>query len=148
MGHPAAVATLLHREKDPVHIYIEDGVIQFLVIESSPRIPREAGIGEHNVKLALVPFDLREQAIEIGKFRYVSLYASYIASDLFYRPTQLRLPPSCDENIGACVHKLLRRCSGTCAGSDTAKHRMLPLFSTLLRISPDFRYDIVSRNLK
>jgi hypothetical protein len=34
------------------------------------------------------------------------------------------------------------------AGSDTAKHRMLPLFSTLLRISPDFRYDIVSRNLK
>jgi hypothetical protein len=68
MGHPAAVATLLHREKDPVHIYIEDGVIQFLVIESSPRIPREAGIGEHNVKLALVPFDLREQAIEIGSF--------------------------------------------------------------------------------
>jgi hypothetical protein len=31
---------------------------------------------------------------------------------------------------------------------EASPYRMLPLFSTLLRISPDFRYDIVSRNLK
>src|SRR5882724_11001695 len=64
-------------------------------------------IREHNIELALVSLDLREEAIKITKVRHVSLYAGYIASDLFYRRSQLRIPAPCYEDVRAFVHKPL-----------------------------------------
>jgi len=55
-----------------------------------------------------LPFSLREEPIKIAKVRRVPLYAGHIFSDLLYRPSQLRLTASCDENVRAFVHELLR----------------------------------------
>jgi hypothetical protein len=67
--------------------------------------PSPAGIGEHNIELALLPLVLREEAIEIAKVRHVSLYAGYISSDLLYRPSQLRITAARYENVRTFVHK-------------------------------------------
>jgi hypothetical protein len=70
---------------------------------------RATGIREHNIELALLLFDLCEEAIKIGKIRYISLHARDISSDFFYRPSQLRLTAARYEDVRAFVHKLLRR---------------------------------------
>jgi hypothetical protein len=83
-------------------------------------IRRDTGVREHNIELALLPLDLHEEAIEIVKVRHVSLYAGDISSDLFYRPSQLRLAAPRDEDVRALVHKLLCRRkanAGTAAGN-------------------------------
>src|SRR5467141_3827928 len=70
---------------------------------------RSTGIGEYTVELALLPLDLREEAIQITKVRHISLYAANISSDFLYRPSQLRLTAARDEDVCAFIHKLLRR---------------------------------------
>src|SRR5262245_45156526 len=72
-------------------------------------ILRNHGIREHDIEPALLPLDLREEAIQIAQVRHVSLDAGHIAADLLYRPSQLRLTAPRDEDVGAFVHKLLRR---------------------------------------
>src|SRR5437016_2620367 len=70
---------------------------------------RPSGIGEHNIELALLPLDLREEPIKIAKVRRVPLYGGYIFSDLLYRRSQLLLTAPRYEDVRALVHKLLRR---------------------------------------
>src|ERR1700730_8369612 len=100
---------LLHREKEAFYIDVEDRVIELLSYRAEGGILRDTGIREHNIKLALLPLDLCEEAIKIAKVRHVSLYAGYISSDLFYRRSQFRISASRDEDVRAFVHKLLRR---------------------------------------
>jgi hypothetical protein len=52
---------------------------------------------------------LCEEAIEIAKVRHVSLYARYVSSDLLDRRCQLRVTARRYEDVGAFIHKLLRR---------------------------------------
>ncbi len=70
---------------------------------------RNAGIGEHNIELALLPLDLREEAIKIAKVRHVSLYAGHISSDFLDRRSQFRITAPGYEDVRAFFHKLLRR---------------------------------------
>ena len=70
---------------------------------------RSTGIREHNIKLAFLPLDLSEEAIQIAKVRHVALDAGDIASDLLYRRRQLRLTAARYEDVGAFAHKLLSR---------------------------------------
>ena len=42
-------------------------------------------IGEHDIEFALFPLDLCKETIKLTRIRHVSLYASYISSDLLYR---------------------------------------------------------------
>src|SRR5204863_1138607 len=69
---------LLHREKEALHIDVEDRVVELFGYRSEVGIPRYAGIREHDIELALLPLDLREEAIEIAKVRHVSAYAGHI----------------------------------------------------------------------
>jgi len=62
------------------------------------------GIGEHNIELALLPRDLREETIKVTNVRHVSLDAGDIASDSCDRCSQLRLTAPHDENVRAFVH--------------------------------------------
>ncbi len=62
---------------------------------------RATGIREHNIELALLPLDLREEAVKIVEVRHVSLYAGDISSDLLYRPSQLRITAPRDEDVRA-----------------------------------------------
>src|SRR6266478_9539563 len=70
---------------------------------------RNAGIGEHNIELALLPLDLREEAIKIAQVRHVSLYAGHVCTDLLYRSSQLPITATRYEHVRAFVHELLRR---------------------------------------
>src|SRR4029077_12223272 len=100
---------LLHREKDAFHIAVEERVVMFLGDLAQAGELRATGICEHDIELALLPLDLREEAIEIVKVRHVSLDAGDISSDLFYRPSQLGLAAPGDEDVGALADKLLCR---------------------------------------
>src|SRR5262249_32880424 len=73
------------------------------------RKPRDAGIGEDDVEPALLPLDLREEAIEAAEVRHVPLDAGPIASDLPDRRRRLGLTAPGDEDVGAFLHELLRR---------------------------------------
>jgi len=70
---------------------------------------RPSGISEHNIELALLALDLREEPIKIAKVRRVSLYAGHIFSDLLYAAANFRLTAPGYEDVRAFVHKLLRR---------------------------------------
>ncbi len=72
-------------------------------------IRRNASIREHNIKLALLPLDLCEEAIKIAKVRDISLYAGHISADVLYRRSQLRITAPRYEHVRAFAHKLLRR---------------------------------------
>jgi hypothetical protein len=69
----------------------------------------DTGVREHNIELALLPLDLREETIEVVKVRHVSLYGTHIFSDLFYRRSQLLFTTPRYKHVGAFVHKLLGR---------------------------------------
>src|SRR5438045_9032539 len=49
----------LHREKEALHIDVEDRVVELFGYRSEGGIPRYAGIREHDIELALLPLDLR-----------------------------------------------------------------------------------------
>jgi hypothetical protein len=100
---------LLHREQEAFDVDVEDRVVELLGYLAEGGIFRNTGIGEHNIELALLAFDLREQAIEIAKVRHVSLHAGYVSSDLLDRRGQLSIAASRDEDVRAFLHKLLRR---------------------------------------
>ena len=70
---------------------------------------RRAGIGEHDIELALLPLDLCEQAIQVVKARRVCLYGGHISANLLRRRRQLRLTAPRDEEVGAFAHELLGR---------------------------------------
>jgi hypothetical protein len=77
--------------KRTLHIDVEDRVIKLLSNRSKRRIPRNTGIREENIELALLRLDLGEEVIKIGKVRHVSLYAR----DIFFR-SPLRPEPTPD----------------------------------------------------
>src|SRR5262245_23567466 len=86
---------------------VEDRVIELLGELADGSILRNTGIGEHNIALALLSFDLRQEAVKIANVSYVSLGTGYIFSNLLYLRSQLRITPGY-EDIRAFVHKLLR----------------------------------------
>src|SRR5882672_7850289 len=100
---------LLPREQEAFHIDVEDRVIVLLGYLAEGGKLRPTGIREDNVEPALLPLDLREEAIEIYKARHVSLYAGHIYSDLLDRRSQLPFTAARDEDVRAFVHTLLRR---------------------------------------
>src|SRR5437870_2083546 len=100
---------LSHREKHAFHVAVEQRVVVLLGNAVQGSELRAAGIGEHDIELALLALDLGEQPIEIAEVRHVSSYAGDISSDFLYRPSQLRLTAPRDEDVGAFVHELLRR---------------------------------------
>src|SRR5712691_3661993 len=71
---------LLYREKQAFHIAVKERVVMLLSDLAQGGELRATGIRKHNIELALLPFDLREETIEIAKVRHVSLYAGYISS--------------------------------------------------------------------
>jgi hypothetical protein len=76
---------------------------------------RATGVREHNIELALLPLDLREEAIKITKVRHVSLDADYISSDVLGCGSQLWLTTASNEDVRAFVHKPLRSCKANAA---------------------------------
>lgn len=66
------------------------------------------GIREHDIELAFLPLDLREEAIQIAKIRHVSLYPGDISPDFLYRRRQLCIAAPAYVDVRAFVHKLLR----------------------------------------
>src|SRR5712675_2716705 len=72
-------------------------------------IDAPSGISEHNIELALLPLDLREEAIKVAEVRHVSLYAGYVSSDFLNRCSQFRLTAPSYEDVRAFFHKLLCR---------------------------------------
>src|SRR6267142_338053 len=99
---------LLHREQDAFDVDVEDRVEELFSDLAQRRILRHTGVGKHDIELALLTFDLREQAIEIGRVRHVSLHAGDISAERFHRRGQLGLAPPRDVDVGAFVHELLR----------------------------------------
>src|SRR6266446_5979862 len=100
---------LLYRKEEALHIRVKKRVVMLLGDLAQGSELRETGIREDNVKLAFLSFDLREEAVKIGKARNVSRYARDISSDLLHGRGQLRFTPPRDEHVRAFVHKLLRR---------------------------------------
>src|SRR5205823_2900418 len=98
-----------HREQEAFDIDGEDRVIVLLSDLAEGGKLRHTGIGEHNIELALLSLDVREEAIKIAQVRHVSLHAGDIAPDLLDRCSQLWTTAPRDEDIRAFVHKLLRR---------------------------------------
>src|SRR5262245_42310026 len=82
--------------------------MQFLSDRAELGIARKSGICKDHIEPTLLPLDLREEAIEITKVRYVSLYLSYISSNFLYRPSQLVLTASGGENVRDFIAKVLR----------------------------------------
>src|SRR6266481_3704600 len=81
--------TILWWRQDPFNVYIEDRIEKIFSDRPDRRVSRNPGIGEHNVDLAFLFFDLGEQAIKIVEIRHVTLDRGYILSDLFFRRRQL-----------------------------------------------------------
>src|SRR5262249_22213493 len=100
---------LLHRKKEAFDVDVEDKVVELLGDRAEGGMFRNTGIGEHDVELALLALDLREQAIEIAEIRHVSLYAGYVSSDLLdrrgqfpsRRPVMKTYAPSCSKRFAA-----------------------------------------------
>src|SRR5258707_436198 len=87
--------------------------LRYLIGSAEPAergVCREAGICEHDIELALVPLDLREQAIKIVELRHVAFYGGHIFSDLFYGRVEFLLTTSGYEDVCAFVHELF--CGG------------------------------------
>jgi hypothetical protein len=62
---------------------------------------RPTGIREHNIELALLSLDLREEVIKIAKVGGIPLYGGHILSDFLDRCRQLRLTAPRYEDVGA-----------------------------------------------
>src|SRR5207245_6331672 len=108
---------LLYREQETLHIDIEDVVIVLLGDLAQRGILRDTGIREHDVKPALLPLDLREETIEIGKVRHVSLDPGDVSIDLLHRRRQLLSAPPGYVDVGALVHELLCRRKADATGA-------------------------------
>src|SRR2546422_70600 len=108
---------LLHGEQDAFHVDVEDRVEELFSDLAEGSILRYAGVGKHDIELAVLPLDLCEQAIEIAQIRYVSLHAGDISGDLFRRRGQFGLAPPRDEDVGAFGHELLRGGKADAAGA-------------------------------
>src|SRR5262249_16815828 len=106
---------LLHREQEAFDVDVEDRVVEVLSYRAERGVPRNTGVREHDIKLALLPLDLGEEAIEIGKVRNVALYTGYVSSDLLYRRRQLRIAAPRDEDVRAFLHEMLGRCQANAA---------------------------------
>ncbi len=64
---------LLHRKQEAFDIDVEDRVIELFGDLAEGGILRNTSIREENIELALLPFDLCEEAIKIAQVRDVSL---------------------------------------------------------------------------
>jgi hypothetical protein len=127
---------LLHREKEALHIDVEDRVVVLLSDLAEAGIRRNTGIREHYIGPALLLLDFGEEPIKIAKVRHVSLYTGYISADLLYRRSQLPIAPRY-EDIRAFVHNLLRHgeANATIATSNECNFSSsLPIYFSLVVI--------------
>src|SRR4029077_16374642 len=99
---------LLNRKNYAFYVGIENRIEELPRDGAQRGIAGDTGICKHDVEFALLPLDLVKEAIEVVEVLYVSLHAGDISSDLLRGDVQLRLPASCDENVGAFADKLLR----------------------------------------
>ena len=72
------------------------------------RVLGDSSVGEQDIELALLLFDLSEEPIEIVEVRHVSLNRGNIFSHLLDRRVQFRLTTSGDEDVGTLIYKPLR----------------------------------------
>src|SRR5262249_30689406 len=100
---------LLYREQEAFHVDVEDRVVELLGDRAQGRIPRDAGVGEDDVKPALLALDLGEQAVHVVEVRNVATDGGDLASDLLDRRRDLGLRPAGDEDVATFVHEPLRR---------------------------------------
>jgi hypothetical protein len=83
---------LLYCEEETFHVDVEVRVIELLSYFAERGILCHAGIGEHDIELALLFSNLPEKAIKVGKIRYVSFHSADISSYFLDRCSQLLLP--------------------------------------------------------
>ena len=108
---------LLHREEETFHVDVEDRVIELLSYFAERGILCHSGIGEYDIELAFLFFNLPEETIKVGKIRYVSLYSAGISSHFLNRCSQLLLPAPRDEDVRTFVYKLLGRRQANTTGA-------------------------------
>jgi hypothetical protein len=92
----------------PLHVDVEDRIVQLSGDLAEGRVSRDAGVREQDVKPPLLPLDLGEQAVEIAEVRNVASDSGDVATDLFDGLRQLAIPPSSDEHVRALTNELLR----------------------------------------
>src|SRR5712675_1706902 len=73
------------------------------------RVLGDSCVGEQDIDLALLLFDLSEEPTEIVVVRHVSLNRGNIFSHLLDRRVQFRLTTPGDKDIGTLIYKPLRR---------------------------------------
>ena len=73
------------------------------------RVLGDSSVGEQDIELALLLFDLSEEPIEIVEVRHVSLNRGNTFSHLLDRRVQFRLTTPGDEDLGTLIYKPLRR---------------------------------------
>src|SRR5207245_1130317 len=100
---------LLHREKEALHVDVEDRVEVLLSDLAQGCKLGPTGIREDNIQLGLFALDVCEEPIKIAEVRHVALETADISSDLLYRRRQLRITAARDKDVRAFVHELLRR---------------------------------------
>src|SRR2546421_5190100 len=72
------------------------------------RVLGDSSVGEQDIDLALLLFDLSEEPIEIVEVRHVSLNRGNIFSDLLDRRVQFRFTTLGDKDVGTFIYKPLR----------------------------------------
>ena len=90
---------LLHGEENPLDVDRELAV-EFLFAHFTEGTKRAAaGIGEYDIQMAVLVFDDREQAVEIGHFRYIARHGQRRRADRTDRFVQFFLPPPGDDDL-------------------------------------------------
>ena len=82
---------------------------------------RDAGIGEHNIELALGLVDLRENAVEIFEIRHIAVQGSCVLADVLDGRTQFPFTAPGNEDVGALLDKTLGRRLADAAAGDKGR---------------------------
>jgi hypothetical protein len=85
----------------PLHVDAEVRVVEFRRDLAKRCVFRGTGICEHDIEPPLLPLDLREQTIEIAKFRDVSVDAGHVSTDFFHYRREFAVTATGDENVRA-----------------------------------------------
>ena len=75
----------------------------------------DACVGKDDIELALIPFDLFEQPIQIPELRHIPLYSRDIGPNLFHRLIKFQLRPAGDKDVGTLLHEAFRRSQANAA---------------------------------
>ena len=95
----------MHGKQYSLYIDVEDRLVKFFGGYSKRGVLGNSRIGEDDIQSSLFLLDLREEPIQVGHLRNVSLNADHGAPDLIYGSRQFWFATTGDKNMRAFVYE-------------------------------------------